>query len=622
MPQTSARERKPLLSKFGRERERARPIRTPAKWPLRFVVASLVLLATVPAYLGQRIASAEREISQVLDPARDLSAELAFVHSREMSRFQGYLLTGEPLYRERYEALQQREQEVFSALSDRLERTDLRIRALQATLYTAAIQWKVNHSFALAGDQQRRDYLANQIQAEQSRYDEVLAAAQVLTAALTTEVQAARVRMDRARDLQAFLTVALAALALLASGATGVIGGRLRALVRESEQRRAEALRVRREIEAVLEGTADGVMGLDLEGRVATLNRAGARLLGCPEVDAVGRTVHELIHGHAPEGHPHPASACPVLAALRSGEREHGGEDQIWRRDGSSFPAKWQLRPLLDGRDVRGGVLTLTDMTEVRTAEAALKQAVHARDQVVAVVSHDLRNPLGTVSGAAALLLELDLPEHKRTEQLRVIRRSALRMSRLIEDLLDVSRIEGGGLVVEPRPQDLASLLREATELEAPLAGERGLTLSCEAPPNLPPVVCDHDRVLQVLSNLLGNAFKHTPAGGSVTVSVRPGEGQVTVSVTDTGEGIAAADLGRLFDRYWQVRSSGRAGVGLGLTIVKGIVEAHGGRVWVESELGLGTAFHVTFPTATAADAPSLAVLAPHGSGQPQRTHT
>jgi signal transduction histidine kinase len=111
-------------------------------------------------------------------------------------------------------------------------------------------------------------------------------------------------------------------------------------------------------------------------------------------------------------------------------------------------------------------------------------------------------------------------------------------------------------------------------------------------------VLCDHDRVLQVVFNLLGNAFKHTPAGGRVTLSAGPGPGQVVITVADTGDGIAPEDLARIFDRYWQARSHGRSGAGLGLTIVRGIVEAHGGRVWVESEAGKGSAFHFTLPVA------------------------
>jgi signal transduction histidine kinase len=192
--------------------------------------------------------------------------------------------------------------------------------------------------------------------------------------------------------------------------------------------------------------------------------------------------------------------------------------------------------------------------------------------------------------------LDIELPEEKKIEQLQIIRRASIRMNRLIEDLLDVSRIEAGGFTVEPRPNELEPLIDEAVELHALRAQELGIELMSDLPAGLPRVLCDHDRLLQVVFNLIGNAFKHTPAGGVVTLGARSNGNQVVVTVSDTGEGISREDLERIFDRFWQVRSHGRSGAGLGLTIVKGIVEAHGGRVWVESELGKGSAFHFTIP--------------------------
>jgi PAS domain S-box-containing protein len=603
---------------------------TPTRWPLLFVVLSLLALAVVPAGLWFYITNIERRISGALDPARALSAELAVVHSNQMSSVQGYLITGDSVYSERYARLRDREQVVFDSLRARLDRppegadrsltrraqmlldsvtsrlvsdsvralrdsSDLAIRSRLAALRNAAIQWQATHQLAMEDPNQRLQYLSN-IAEGRLRYDLLMDAGQLLASALTNEIQAARTRMDNARNLQLIITVALAALALLATVTVGGIGVRLRMLVSEANQRRKEALKARREMEAVLEATGDGVLGIDLEGRCATLNAMGSRLLGYTEVEAVGRNVHDLIHGRAPEGKGHFRDSCPVLEALRDGASPHELEDVIWRRDGRGFPARLHLLPLKEGLLVRGGVLTMTDMTDIRTAEAALKQAVHDRDQMVAVVSHDLRNPLGTVSAAAELLIELDLPEEKKAEQLQIIRRASQRMNRLIEDLLDVSRIEGGGLVVEPEPSEVEPLIEEAVDLHSLQAREKGIELVTDVQPGLPRVACDHDRMLQVIFNLLGNAFKHTPHGGQVILSARGGDSQVLITVRDTGEGIAAEDLERIFDRFWQARSHGRSGAGLGLTIVKGIVEAHGGRVWVESEPGKGSAFHFTLP--------------------------
>jgi signal transduction histidine kinase len=182
-------------------------------------------------------------------------------------------------------------------------------------------------------------------------------------------------------------------------------------------------------------------------------------------------------------------------------------------------------------------------------------------------------------------------------------------MSRLIEDLLDVSRIEAGGLTVRAEPIELEPLLKEAVELHLPLVHEKNVQLGSELEENLPPVLADHDRILQVLSNLIGK-----------TVSARARADDVVLSVIDTGEGIDREDLERLFDRFWQARIRGRSGAGLGLAIVKGIVEAHGGRVWVESVRGEGSAFHFTLPVsrAEAAVSPGGRDSLPHG-GWPER---
>lgn len=224
------------------------------------------------------------------------------------------------------------------------------------------------------------------------------------------------------------------------------------------------------------------------------------------------------------------------------------------------------------------------------------RKAVAARDEVVAVVSHDLRNPLNAVFLAATVLGEFGDPERlsaRDRKQIDVIRRSAEQMTSLTKDLLEVSALESGSVAITPRACAPGTLL-SAAELFAPEAEEKGIVLRTSVPEELPRVSADYGRVLQVMSNLVGNAVKFTPAGGEVEVGAARAAEYVRFWVRDTGPGIEREHLPRLFDRFWQARRGGYGGAGLGLAIVRGIVEAHGGQVWAESEPGAGSTFHFT----------------------------
>lgn len=219
--------------------------------------------------------------------------------------------------------------------------------------------------------------------------------------------------------------------------------------------------------------------------------------------------------------------------------------------------------------------------------------------EVLSIVSHDLRSPLATISMAASLLDDLSRPEEERCQMVRMVKRATERMDRLVRDMLEVSRMDSGRtLPVDPRCVDVLPVLREACEAQSPVAAAAGLTIECELPDVLPAVRVDCDRIHQVVCNLVGNAMKFTPPGGRIVVAARGGDGEIEVSVRDTGAGMSEADLGKIFEPYWQAQRTASLGAGLGLKIAKGIVEAHGGRIRVESALGQGTSFFFTLPAA------------------------
>jgi PAS domain S-box-containing protein len=222
--------------------------------------------------------------------------------------------------------------------------------------------------------------------------------------------------------------------------------------------------------------------------------------------------------------------------------------------------------------------------------------ATRARDQMLGIVAHDLRNPLNTILMASELLEEVLASDEKKSRQVKMVRRAGKQMNHLIQDLLDVKRIENGRLAVEPRAVRAIALLNEAVEMLRSLATARGLELALDESDELPMVKADAQRIHQVFSNLIGNAIKFTPRGGRISVSGKQRGSDVYMGVTDTGPGIPAEQLPHVFGQFWQATGADRRGIGLGLAIAKGIVEAHEGRIWVESTLGEGSSFYFTLP--------------------------
>jgi signal transduction histidine kinase len=226
---------------------------------------------------------------------------------------------------------------------------------------------------------------------------------------------------------------------------------------------------------------------------------------------------------------------------------------------------------------------------------------VALREQTLAIVSHDLRSPLATIVMAASMLGDVRL-SHASTRSkalaIQKLQNAAERMNRMIGDLLDFASIEAGHLSIHATPQRVATLVADTVTSYETAAEEGGVALTAVIARDLPMIDCDGDRIQQVLGNLVGNALKVVPRGGSVALRAVADERDVVFSVTDTGPGISATHQRRLFERYWRSPDASYVGTGLGLAIARGLVEAHHGRIWVESELGRGTTFSFTVPLA------------------------
>lgn len=237
--------------------------------------------------------------------------------------------------------------------------------------------------------------------------------------------------------------------------------------------------------------------------------------------------------------------------------------------------------------------------TEKGGREAA-ETLARAREEVLAVVAHDLRNPLTLVGTSTEMLAELGGDDARRREMIEIVRRSVKRMNTMIGDLLDITRLQAGHLALESAPVVVADLLNQIAQAWTPVLAERKIAFNVVIPRSDVRVRADSGRIAQVLDNLIGNAGKFTPAGGRVCLRAeREASNQIRFSVSDNGPGLAPEALARLFDRFWQARRADRRGIGLGLTICKGIVEAHGGRIWCESAPGAGTKFLFTLPSST-----------------------
>src|SRR5262245_29263810 len=366
-------------------------------------------------------------------------------------------------------------------------------------------------------------------------------------------------------------------------------------------------LRSRDELGQVLEAIPDGIAVFDADGRFIYANESAARATGFASSGEMLRFSRDDVLGRLQlwdeAGRRMTPDDLPGRTAL-SGERS--SKLLRYRTRGSELD-RWIVLEAVPIKDEQGAVrrvvIVIHDVTDQRRVEldnvrlvGEAQDALRAREDLLAIVSHDLRNPLGVVLASTSLLLKSNLPPDKQERarrQVEAIQRAGNRMNRLIRDLLDFASIQAGRLSVSVRPQDVASMVSEVLEVMEPLAAAKSMKLVSDVAPDLA-IRCDHDRVIQLFSNLVGNSIKFTPDGGTITVRATPDAAVVRFAVIDTGPGIPPDELPHVFDRYYQAQRKNRDGIGLGLSIARGIVEAHGGRIWVESEEGQGSTFSFT----------------------------
>jgi len=345
----------------------------------------------------------------------------------------------------------------------------------------------------------------------------------------------------------------------------------LRAMHEQLEQRFTDLVREREETTTLIETMADGVLAADARGTIVTLNRAARRLLGYGHADPLP----------ALDGLFHEKVARDLVDAVLAG---HNAEVQELERAGRTL--------LVTGRGLPNGgaLLVIRDVTELRRIDAV-------RRDFVANVSHELKTPLTSIAGYAETLATEGSPGTQADGFARTILSNARRMQRLVDDLLDLARIESGRWQPMPVRVDAKLVAADAWAAFADRARERRVELATTAGGS--GVTADADALRAIFTNLFDNALRYTPSGGRITVAVEKAPGGMTVSVADTGSGVAAEHLSRIFERFYRVdpgRSREEGGTGLGLAIVKHLVEAHGGRVEARSTLGKGTTIRLFFP--------------------------
>jgi PAS domain S-box-containing protein len=366
-------------------------------------------------------------------------------------------------------------------------------------------------------------------------------------------------------------------------------------LIDDAERRRAT-------LDSVMNSLVDGLVLVNRLGKITYANSRAEEMFSFSGSTMEGLTLEDVeqkLAGRMANWHP---VLTEPLAEVEASQQTPSAEFSLADPIARTLQARFFRIREIGGGSLGMGLL-LRDITQEKELE-------RMKSQLLSTVSHELRTPLASIKGFATTLLRQDVEweEASRREFLSIIDEESDRLTELISNLLDMSRIEAGELRVEPEPIDLVPIVHETAAAFQVMTSEHRFVV--HLPPSLPQVLADPRRIRQVLRNLVENGVKYSLASGPVIISARVEQDHVQVSVADQGIGIEEQDLDRIFDRFYQVDSASTrkvGGSGLGLAICKAIVEAHGGRIWVESRSGVGSTFHFTLPLAPPSQAESAA---------------
>jgi PAS domain S-box-containing protein len=350
-------------------------------------------------------------------------------------------------------------------------------------------------------------------------------------------------------------------------------------------------------IENLVENAGDVIFSTDMEDRILTWNRGAEIVLGYDKQEVLGKHLSILL----------PPERFHALEEIRAKVEISGAlrdvEVRSKKKDGNTIDLSLSLSPI---RDVEGKIVgflrVAKDVTEKKRYERRLKELDKMKSDFVSNVSHELRTPLTSIKGSVDNMLDglTGQLNQKQVRYLARIKSNSDRLTRLINDLLDLSRIEAGRIEVRPATLPMAALVGEVAEYLKHLAAEKLINIEVMAPDPSMTVWADRDKVTQVLLNLVGNAIKFSPEERTVTVAIEKNRSEwVEISVADTGPGILPDEMNKIFAKFYQIANTDKhrpKGSGLGLTISKALIEMQGGKLWVESEIGKGTKFSFTLP--------------------------